>query len=85
MRFVLLVLLASSVFPSLPRQGPGFEIVPVESSIKFHGKSSTTIAGKFDKWDATLKFASTDETTGALEITIQADCVDTGSGLKNKK
>ena len=43
------------------------------------------IAGKFDKWDATLTFTSPDETTGVLEITIQAASVDTGSGMKNSK
>jgi len=32
-----------------------------------------------------LKFASTDETTGVLEIKIQAASVNTGSGLKNGK
>ncbi|HKN24877.1 MAG TPA: YceI family protein [Candidatus Acidoferrum sp.] len=60
-------------------------VEPAESWIKFHVKASTTIAGKFDKWDASLKFTSPDETTGVLEITIQADSVDTGSGLKNGK
>jgi polyisoprenoid-binding protein YceI len=48
-------------------------------------KSSTTIAGKFDKWDASLTFTSPEETTGTLEIRIYADSVDTGSGLKNGK
>jgi len=48
-------------------------------------KSSTTIAGKFDKWDASLTFASPEETTGVLEIRIEAASVDTGSGLKNGK
>lgn len=57
----------------------------MESSISFHVKASTTIAGKFDKWDATLAFTSSDETTGVLEIMIQAASVDTGSGLKNGK
>lgn len=68
-----------------PQQVPVFEITPVDSWIKFHVKSSTTIAGKFDKWDTSLKFASPDETTGVLEITIEAASVDTGSGLKNRK
>jgi len=48
-------------------------------------KASTTIAGKFDNWDARLTFKSPDETTGVLEIKIQAASVDTGSGLKNGK
>jgi polyisoprenoid-binding protein YceI len=46
-------------------------------------KASVDIAGKFDKWDASLTFTSPDETTGVLEIKIQADSVDTGSGMKN--
>jgi polyisoprenoid-binding protein YceI len=43
------------------------------------------IAGKFDKWDASLTFTSPDETTGVLEIKIQAASVDSGSGMKNRK
>lgn len=77
---------ASAVFPEVSRaQAPVFEITPVESSIKFHVKASVAIAGKFDKWDAKLTFTSPDETTGDLEITIQAASVDTGSGMKNGK
>ena len=60
-------------------------MTPVHSWIKFHVKSSTTIAGKFDKWDATLTFQSADPSTGVLEIKIDATSVDTGSGLKNDK
>ena len=66
-------------------QVPVFEIAPVQSWIKFHVKSSTTIAGKFDKWEASLTFKSPDETTGALELKIEAASVDTGSGMKNGK
>jgi polyisoprenoid-binding protein YceI len=85
-RAVILCCIASVGLPSLSRaQAPVFEITPVDSSIKFHVKSSTTIAGKFDKWDATLTFTSPEETTGVLEITIQAASVDTGSGMKNGK
>jgi len=43
------------------------------------------ITGTFNKWDATLTFTSTDVTTGVLDIKIQADSVDTGSGMKNGK
>jgi polyisoprenoid-binding protein YceI len=58
----------------------------VHSSIKFDVKgSSVKIAGKFDQWNASLTFTSPDETTGVLEITIQAASVDTGSGMKNGK
>lgn len=86
MRIAIFCLLAAAVFPSLSRaQAPVFEVIPVESWIKFHVKASTTIAGKFDNWDARLTFKSPDETTGVLEIKIQAASVDTGSGLKNGK
>ena len=61
------------------------DLSPIESSINFHVKSSVKIAGKFDKWDATLTFTSPDETTGVLEVKIQAASVDTGSGMKNRK
>jgi len=43
------------------------------------------IVGTFDKWDATLTFKSTDLATGVLEIKIQADSVNTGSGMKDGK
>jgi polyisoprenoid-binding protein YceI len=43
------------------------------------------IKGTFAKWDATLTFTSPDVTTGVLDIKIQADSVDTGSGMKNGK
>ena len=85
-RIVALCLLATAGVPSFSQtQAPVFEITPLDSSILFNVKSSTTIAGKFDKWEATLTFTSPDETTGVLEIKIQADSVDTGSGMKNRK
>ena len=60
-------------------------ITPAGSSITFHVKASVTVAGKFDKWHATLTFPSADATTGVLDIKVEADSVDTGSGMKNGK
>ncbi|HEY1468961.1 MAG TPA: YceI family protein [Candidatus Acidoferrum sp.] len=57
----------------------------MESKINFDVEASVAIKGKFDKWKATLTFASPDVSTGALDIEIQADSVDTGSGMKNGK
>lgn len=86
MRIAALCLLVCAGLPSLSRaQVPVFEITPVSSWIKFDVKASVHIAGKFDKWDASLTFTSPDETTGVLEIKIRADSVDTGSGMKNGK
>jgi polyisoprenoid-binding protein YceI len=82
----VLSLLVSAVFPSVSRaQVPVFEITPVESSVKFDVESSVAIKGTFDKWDATLTFASPNVETAVLDIKIQADSVDTGSGMKNGK
>jgi polyisoprenoid-binding protein YceI len=86
MRPAVILLLGAVILPTISAaQSPVVEIVPAESWIKFHVKASTMIAGKFDKWDASLTFPSTAETSGALEIKIQADSVDTGSGIKNGK
>ncbi len=66
-------------------QAPVFEITPQVSTIKFDVEASVAIKGTFDKWEATLTFTSTDVTKGIVEIRIQADSVDTGSGMKNGK
>jgi polyisoprenoid-binding protein YceI len=86
MRLTVLCLLAFTVFPSVGRaQAPVFVITPEESSIKFSVKASVAIEGTFDKWDATLTFASPDVSTGVLDVKIQADSVNTGSGMKDGK
>jgi polyisoprenoid-binding protein YceI len=86
MKLTILCLLASAVLPLASRaQAPVFEITPVESSIKFDVEASVAIKGTFDKWDATLTFASSDLSTGVLEVKIQAGSVDTGNGMKNGK
>jgi polyisoprenoid-binding protein YceI len=48
-------------------------------------KASISIEGTFDKWDAALKFTSPDASTGVLDVKIQADSVNTGSGFKDDK
>jgi polyisoprenoid-binding protein YceI len=85
-RFAVFFFLASAVFPSLSRaQVPVFKITTEDSSIKFAVKASVAINGTFDKWDATLTFTSTDVSTRVLDIKIQADSVNTGSGMKDGK
>ena len=83
-RLSLLCLFAAIPAP-VRAQAPVFEITPQVSTIKFDVEASVSIKGTFDKWDATLTFPSTDVTKGVLEIKIQADSVDTGSGMKNGK
>jgi len=84
--FAVFFFLASAVFPSLSRaQVPVFKITTEDSSIKFSVKASVAVNGTFDKWDAALTFTSTDVSTGVLDIKIQADSVNTGSGMKDDK
>lgn len=87
---VLAILMAATLFflPNRTQGGdavPVFKITPVESTVNFDVEASVAIKGKFDKWDATLTFTSADVSSGVLDIKIQADSVDTGSGMKNGK
>jgi len=90
MKLSLPVILLSIMFSCVSRaqtsEGvPVFKVTPAESSIKFDVEASVAIVGKFNKWDASLTFKSPDVSTGVLDIKIQADSVDTGSGMKNDK
>jgi polyisoprenoid-binding protein YceI len=86
MRQAVFFLLASALLtPESPAQAPVFVITPEQSTITFYVKSSVNIEGHFDKWDATLTFTSPNISTGVLDIKIQADSVNTGSGMKDNK
>jgi len=76
---------AALLAPLSQAQVPVFKVTPQQSSIKFFVKASVAVGGDFKKWDATLTFTSTDVTSGALDIEIQADSVNTGSGMKDNK
>jgi polyisoprenoid-binding protein YceI len=83
---VVLCLLAFCALPSANRaQVPVYEVTAVESTINFDVGTSVPIKGTFDKWNASMKFSSTDVRSGVLDIEIQADSVNTGSSLKNNK
>lgn len=86
MKIAVVCLVASALFPSTSdSQVPVFEIIPVESSIKFDVEASVAIVGKFDKWNSTITFTSPELSTAVLDIKIEAASVDTGSGMKNGK
>jgi polyisoprenoid-binding protein YceI len=88
MRLATIVcLVAFTVLPSLSRAQdvPVFVVTPETSTIKFYVKASVELAGTFEKWDATLTFTSPDVSTGVLDVKIQADSVNTGSGMKDGK
>ena len=84
-RLALCVLPLAVLVPLSQAQAPVFTIATADSSVKFYVKASVKLVGTFDKWDSTLTFTSPDVTTGVLNINIQADSVDTGSGMKNGK
>jgi polyisoprenoid-binding protein YceI len=86
MRFAFFGLLACAVLPPFTLgQAPVFKVTPEESKIDFSVKASVALEGKFEKWDASLTFPSTDVSTGVMDIKIQADSVSTGSGMKDGK
>ena len=86
MRLAILCLVASGVLPVPSRaQAPVFKIAQEDSTVKFSVKASVALEGTFQKWDATVTFMSTDVSTGVLDIKIQADSVNTGSGMKDAK
>jgi polyisoprenoid-binding protein YceI len=89
-RVAILCLLASAVFPSVSRaQAPAgvpiFKIIHENSSVKFHVNASVALDGTFDKWDATVTMTSPAVESSVLDVKIQADSVDTGSGMKDGK
>src|ERR1700722_12596192 len=86
MRLTLLGLLTLVLLPTPSKaQVPVFKTTPEDSSIKFYVKASVALVGQFDKWDASLKFTSSDVTTAVLDIKIAAATVNTGSGMKDNK
>jgi polyisoprenoid-binding protein YceI len=76
---------AALLTPLVQAQVPVFAITPASSAITFNVKSSVSIVGKFDSWEATLTFPSADVTSGVLDIKVQAGSVNTGSGVKDGK
>ena len=83
--FLVSVVVSSAALAQAPAGVPVFAITPVQSHIKFEVDASVAIKGTFDKWTASLTFGSADISSAKLEVEIQADSVDTGSGMKNSK
>jgi polyisoprenoid-binding protein YceI len=64
---------------------PVFVIAPDDGQVTFYVKASVSLNGVFRQWDATLKCASTDPSSCALDLKVQAASVSTGSGTKDNK
>jgi polyisoprenoid-binding protein YceI len=82
---VLLLGLAATPTATRAQDAPVFVITTADSSVKFSVKASVALEGTFEKWNATLKLTSPDVTTATLDVEIQADSVNTGSGMKDGK
>jgi polyisoprenoid-binding protein YceI len=86
MRLVIIICICFTVLPSLSQaQAPVFTISKEDSSVTFYVKASVALTGAFNQWDSTLTFTSPEVTTGTLDIKIQAESVNTGSGMKDGK
>jgi polyisoprenoid-binding protein YceI len=86
MRILLIWAFMLIAFPFVSQaQVPIFEVTPISSTIDFDVEASVAIKGTFHKWDSSFTCTSTDANKCILEIMIQADSVDTGSGMKDGK
>ena len=88
-RLTIPVFLVLSGIPSSSQtpgaSAPVFAITPADSSVKFSVKASVALTGDFNKWDSTLTCTSTDPATCVLDLKVQADSVNSGSGMKDGK
>jgi polyisoprenoid-binding protein YceI len=90
MRFATISLIVVALFPSISHAqasggAPVFSISHDGSSVKFHVDASVAIDGTFDKWTARITMTSTEVSSGVLDVKINADSVNTGSGMKDGK
>ncbi len=81
--FLCLLALPTMPVPAAAQTAPVFAVAPEVSKIAFAVSASMSVTGTFDKWNAGLTCASADAATCILDIKIQADSVNTGSGLKD--
>ena len=80
-----LLFLPKGIESQAPTDIPVIQITKEGSTIRFAVKASVSIEGTFDKWDATITYPSRDAEAGVMDIKIQADSVNTGSGMKDDK
>ncbi|MGA8036454.1 MAG: YceI family protein [Candidatus Acidiferrales bacterium] len=90
MRLATICLIVAALFPSLTHAQasagvPVFKVIQEGSSVKFHVDASVAIDGTFDKWTAGITMTSPEVSTGVLDVKIDADSVNTGSGMKDGK
>lgn len=72
---ICFVVVSAMLCPSSRAQVPVFQASPIQSSIRFNTTSSRPLTGNFDKWNATLTFASRDPTSAVFQVEIQTASV----------
>ena len=80
-----LLFLAKGIEAQTTTDIPVIQFTKEGSTVRFTVKASVSIEGTFGKWDATITYPSSDVESGVLDIKIQADNVNTGSGMKDDK
>ncbi len=68
---ICLVVVSAMLCPPSRAQVPVFRVTPIQSAIRFNTASSKPLTGNFDKWSATLTFASRNPTSAVLQVEIQ--------------
>jgi polyisoprenoid-binding protein YceI len=72
---ICLVLVSAMLCVPSRAQVPVFQVTPIQSSIRCNTTSSRPLTGNFDKWNATLTFASRDPTSAVFQVEIQTASV----------
>jgi polyisoprenoid-binding protein YceI len=82
---VLLIFAAGSM-SARPDDDSRPYVVKTDSRIEFHASATfTKVVGVFHSWEADLKMPADKFGDASLILEIEADSVETGSGLKNKE
>ena len=82
---ICLVVVSALLCPPSRAQVPVFHVTPIQSSIRFNMTSSRPLTGNFDKWNATLTFASPDPTSAVLQVEIQTASVHSEDARQTKQ
>jgi len=77
--------MSAMLCPPSRAQVPVFQVTPIQSSIRFNTTSSRPLTGNFDKWKATLTFASRDPTSAAFQVEIQTASVHSSNSKNDEE
>src|SRR5580693_1498453 len=82
----ILLIFAAGSMSARPDDDPKLYVVKTDSRIEFHASATfTKVVGVFHSWEADFKMPADKFGDASLILRIDADSVETGSGLKNKE